>query len=178
MLVLGICNPQGEHDNYNGLYFKDTELKDIVSKNRLHGLPIRTEHGTGDVGKILSTYMRDDGALQCLFELDGIDLEHKIAQGFVRDGVALELSMGYTVDVKQTSGNTLRAGDKNTIEVSLVKKGARDGCHILAFQDPNTTTRIRNSVCKQADEADEPTQHPNANCVDPKDSERFFEGFL
>ena len=52
--------------------------------------------------------------------------------------------MGYTVDVKQTSANTLKAGDKNTIEVSLVKKGARDGCHILAFQDHNATTRIRN----------------------------------
>ena len=170
MLVLGICNPRGENENYNGLYFKDTELKQIVTNNKLNGLPIRTEHGTGDVGKILSTYMRDDGALQCLFELGGIELEDKIAQGFVRDGVALELSMGYTVDVKQTSANTLKAGDKNTIEVSLVKKGARDGCHILAFQDPNASTRIRNSCSAQT--------FPSLQPVHNQCAANFFEGFI
>lgn len=143
MLVLGICNPKGEADTYNGLYFTEKELAAMVQQRELVGLPIRTEHGTGDVGKILSTFVRNDGALQCLFELDGSDLEHKIAQGFVRDGIALELSMGYTVDVQQTSNNTLTAGSKKTLEVSLVKKGARDGCHILAIQDPDSCTKFR-----------------------------------
>ena len=171
--MLGICNPRGENENYNGLYFKDTELKDIVTNNRLHGLPIRTEHGSGDVGKILSTYMRDDGALQCLFELGGVELPDKIAQGFVRDGVALELSMGYTVDVKQTSANTLKAGEKTTIEVSLVKKGARNGCHILAFQDLNATTRIRNN----SNNCESQTFHSSGLVRNPCAS-NFFECFM
>lgn len=150
MLVLGICNPKGEADTYNGLYFTEKELAAMVQQRELLGLPIRTEHGTGDVGKILSSFVRNDGALQCLFELDGSDIEHKIAQGFVRDGIALELSMGYTVDVQQTNNNTLTAGSKKTLEVSLVKKGARDGCHILAIQDTDSCTKFRSLSAAQS----------------------------
>lgn len=143
MLVLGICNPRGEHDTYNGLYFKSSELRQMVDSQSLNGLPIRAEHGEGDLGTIVSSYVRSDGALQCLFEVPGNDIEQKIAQGFVRDGVALELSMGYTVDVQQSSDMNLTAGAKRTVEVSLVKKGARDGCHVLAFQDTDLPVQVR-----------------------------------
>jgi len=146
-LVLGVCNPKGEMDTYNGLYLRGSEIKEIVERKTLHGLPVRTEHGVGDIGKIVSTFMRDDGALQCLLALENRDLHDKIAQGFVRDGVALELSLGYTVDIQQ-SQNKLQAVDKTVLEVSLVKKGARHGCHILAFQDHDQPVYVRNNSIK------------------------------
>ena len=57
-----------------------------------------------------------------------------------RSGVAAELSLGYTVDVAHSEGvdageQKLTAGQKRVLEVSLVRKGARKGCHILAYQD-------------------------------------------
>ena len=142
MLVLGVCNPRGEADSYNGLYFRQAELSDMVASKKLHGLPVRTEHGTGDIGNIVSTYVRSDGGLQCLMELKNRDLHDQIAQGFVRDGVALELSLGYTVDVKQTD-DRFKATSKSVLEVSLVKKGARSGCHILAYQDEHRPAFVR-----------------------------------
>lgn len=141
-LVLGVCNPKGESDSYNGLYFRQAELSGMVDSKELHGLPVRTEHGTGDIGVIVSTYMRSDGGLQCLMELKNRDLHDQIAQGFVRDGVALELSLGYTVDVKQTD-DRFQATGKSVLEVSLVKKGARSGCHILAYQDDDRPAYVR-----------------------------------
>ena len=114
----------------------------MVTSKKLHGLPVRTEHGTGDIGNIVSTYMRADGGLQCLMELKNRDLHDQIAQGFVRDGVALELSLGYTVDVKQTD-DRFKATSKSVLEVSLVKKGARSGCHILAYQDEHQPAFVR-----------------------------------
>ena len=144
MLVLGVCNPKGESNAYNGLYLRDSEIQRMVEQKSLHGLPVRTEHGNGDIGTIVSTFLRDDGSLQCLLALQNRDLHDQIAQGFVRDGVALELSLGYSVDIQQ-SQNKLQAVQKNVLEVSLVKKGARHGCHILAYQDQNQPVYVRNN---------------------------------
>jgi hypothetical protein len=57
--------------------------------------------------------------------------------------------MGYAVDVRHSEANDrLVAGKKNTLEVSLVRRGAREGCHIHAYQDKHglvtePTTRRR-----------------------------------
>ena len=57
-----------------------------------------------------------------------------VVGGFIRDGLALELSLGYVVDVTH-SDEKLKAGKKRVLEVSVVKKGARDGCYIMAYED-------------------------------------------
>jgi hypothetical protein len=67
-------------------------------------------------------------------ELSKSSLPACLAQGFVRDGLALDLSLGYTVDIQNTDNN-LQAIEKRIVEVSLVRKGARKGCHITAYQD-------------------------------------------
>jgi hypothetical protein len=67
-------------------------------------------------------------------ELDSSSLPACLAQGFVRDGLALDLSLGYTVDIQNTDNN-LHAKEKKILEVSLVRKGARKGCHITAYQE-------------------------------------------
>ena len=76
------------------------------------------------------------GALQCVMEVDESTVEGAIAGGFVRDGVAADLSLGYSVDVQHTD-DKLKAGAKKMIEISIVRKGARQGCHIHAYQPDN-----------------------------------------
>ena len=55
------------------------------------------------------------------------------AAGLVRSGVAADRSLGYAVDVRQSAPDQLRAGHKRVLEVSLVRKGAREGCHIVGY---------------------------------------------
>jgi hypothetical protein len=132
MLIMGICNPRGESSSYNGLYLTENELYQIVDDNRLLDLPVKTEHAGGDIGKIVSSHVNPKGELQCVMEIKD-EANGSVVGGFIRDGIALELSLGYVVDVTQ-SEKRLKAGEKRVIEVSVVKKGARDGCHILAYE--------------------------------------------
>jgi len=67
-------------------------------------------------------------------QLSAASIPASLAQGFVRDGLALDLSLGYTVDIQNTDSK-LHAREKKIVEVSLVRKGARRGCHITAYQE-------------------------------------------
>jgi len=69
-------------------------------------------------------------------------VEGAIAAGLVKDGIARELSLGYSVDVAHT-GQKLQAGAKRVLEVSLVRKGAREACFITAFEEEGQRTRFR-----------------------------------
>ena len=61
--------------------------------------------------------------------------------GFVRDGIAADLSLGYTVDVRHTGAQKrLQAGAKQVLEISLVRRGARRGCHVTAYQEAGRPT--------------------------------------
>jgi hypothetical protein len=132
MLVMGICNPTGEQDAYNGLYFTQTELLQL--KDRMRGVAVKTEHAGAAIGQVLSGFVDASGNLHCVMELEQQSLPGALAQGFIRDGVAAELSLGYTVDIKNHA-NGLKATEKKLLEVSIVRKGARHGCHIVAYQD-------------------------------------------
>ena len=136
MLLLGTCNPSGEGAQYNGLYYTANELAALVHTNALRGVPVKTEHTGNEIGRVVSGFLDAGGALQCVMELDESTLEGAIAGGFVRDGVAADLSLGYSVDVQHTD-DRLRAGAKKMLEISIVRKGARQGCHIHAFQADN-----------------------------------------
>jgi len=136
MLLLGTCNPRGERATYNGLYYTENELAAMVSSGALCGVPIKTEHTGASLGTVVSGFLDDSGALQCVMEVDESTVEGCIASGFVRDGVAADLSLGYTVDVQHTQ-DRLKAGEKRMLEISIVRKGAREGCHISAYQDAN-----------------------------------------
>jgi len=136
MLLLGTCNPRGERATYNGLYYTENELAAMVSSGALCGMPIKTEHTGASLGTVVSGFLDDSGALQCVMEVDESTVEGCIASGFVRDGVAADLSLGYTVDVQHTQ-DRLKAGEKRMLEISIVRKGAREGCHISAYQDAN-----------------------------------------
>jgi hypothetical protein len=61
-----------------------------------------------------------------------------LTREFVRKGIAADLSLGYTVDIKNHD-DKLHAADKKIVEVSIVRKGARSGCHITAYENDAQT---------------------------------------
>ena len=135
MLVVGTCNPRGESSVYNGLYLKQDELENLVATDAMLGVPVKTEHSGDSVGRVVSSFIDTRGALQCVMELDERSIPGSLAGGFVRDLIAADLSLGYVVDVQHSEDDRLHAGAKRILEVSLVRKGAREGCHITAYQD-------------------------------------------
>ena len=131
MLVTGVCNPRGEAAGYNGLYLTADELEEVAAAMR--GTPVKAEHSGEALGSVVSGFVDDAGALHCVARIDDT-LEGEIARGLVRDGVAADFSLGYTVEVTH-SEDRLRAGKKQVLEISLVRRGAREGCRILAYAD-------------------------------------------
>ena len=134
MLIMGVCNPTGEADTYNGLYMTATELSEIVRDNKMRNLPVKTEHAGSEVGHVVTSFLDASGNLNCVMQFGASSIAAALAQGFVRDGLALDLSLGYTVDIQKTESK-LHAKEKKIVEVSLVRKGARRGCHITAYQE-------------------------------------------
>jgi hypothetical protein len=142
---MGICNPTGEQDTYNGLYLTQSEISRVVSDSKMRGIPVKTEHAGSEVGHVLTSFVDEKGNLNCIMKLNKSSLAACLEQDFVRDGLALDLSLGYTVDIQNTDSN-LQAMEKKIVEVSLVRKGARSGCHITAYQEEG-----RNVVFKGQD---------------------------
>ena len=117
MLIVGVCNPTGEDDTYNGLYMTATELSEIVRDNKMRNLPVKTEHAGSPVGHVITSFLDASGNLNCVMQLSTSSVPASLAQGFVRDGLALDLSLGYTVDIQNTDSK-LRAKEKKIVEVS------------------------------------------------------------
>lgn len=147
MLMLGVANPTGEGQNYNGLYFKHDELQQIADNKSFNGVPVKAEHRGNTLGKVVSSFLDANGCLNCILDIDESSVEGALAAGLVRDGIASELSLGYCVDVQHSEqGNKLQAGIKQIVEVSLVRKGARDACYVLAFEDTNGGTKYTRTL--------------------------------
>lgn len=130
--MLGVANPSGERESYNGLYLRDCELRSLAPA--MGGTPVKAEHVGDNLGQVVSAFVDDDGKLNCVMKIDENSVQGAIAAGLVRSGVAADLSLGYAVDVQQSAPDKLRAGSKRVMEVSLVRKGAREGCHIVGYQ--------------------------------------------
>ena len=142
MLVMGVCNPPGERDGYNGLYFTDHELRQLSADGRLLHVPVKAEHRGQELGRVVSSFIDPAGRLNCVMRISDNTVEGAIAAGLVKDGIAGELSLGYSVDVAH-SDNKLLAGAKNVLEISLVRKGAREACFVTAFEEEGQQTRFR-----------------------------------
>ena len=135
MLLIGTANPPGQPEStYNGLWLKQEELADLVQNGSLRGVPVKTEHTGSNIGQVVSSFLDSSGALQLLMEIETSGVEGAITAGFVKDRIAGDLSLGYTVDLRN-SDNHIRAGEKRVLEVSVVRKGAREKCHIHAFHE-------------------------------------------
>ncbi len=136
---MGVCNPAGEDKEYNGLYFTDSELRELVCSGALRNVPVKAEHRGEELGTVVSSFVDAAGKLNCVMRISDNTVEGAIAAGLVKDGIARELSLGYSVDVAQ-SENKLVAQAKKVLEISLVRKGARDACYVTAFEEEGKRT--------------------------------------
>ena len=100
------------------------EIATLVREKTLLQTPIKTEHAGAAIGSVVSAHVTDAGKLQCVMELDEQHAAGAVVRGFIRDGLAPELSLGYVVDVTHSS-NRLQAGAKYTISGSAPGYTAR-----------------------------------------------------
>lgn len=153
MLVMGVCNPAGEGPAYNGLYFTDKELRDLTKNGHLINVPVKAEHRGQELGRVVSSFLDTEGKLNCLMRISDNTVQGAIAAGLVKDGIAGELSLGYSVDVAHSNAsgreNILKAGAKKVLEISLVRRGARDACFVTAYEEDGHKTRFRGAKCSK-----------------------------
>lgn len=128
MLVFGTVNPVGENNNHKGLYLTENDIQDIISSRQLNDKPVLLEHKGDAVGKVVSAW-QNDGRLDCIFEINST-VSGLFAQYFVQNGKTPELSLGYSVEVEHSADGQILGGNKRVVEVSIVKKGARENCLI------------------------------------------------
>ena len=134
MFVWGTANPVGESTGYDGMYLTGSEINNMVIDRELNGLPVKIEHMGDTVGTIVSAWQHH-GRLDLLLNIDEKSprLSSVLASSFVSGNVCKDLSLGYTVAVQQSADGALSTKNKRVAEVSLVKRGAREHCHIHGF---------------------------------------------
>jgi len=134
MYVYGTANPVGEDSTYDGMLLTGYDINRMVLDRDLVGLPVLLEHSGDSVGKIVTAWQHQ-GQLDLLIQIDdrSPDLASALATSFVSGNVCKDLSLGYTVSVHQSAEGTLSTSTKKVSEVSLVKRGAREHCHIHGF---------------------------------------------
>ena len=131
MFLFGTCNPDGESDSHKGVYLKTTDIETLVKSNALLKLPVMIEHTGQPVGHIVSAWRHGD-RLDCVLKINDNSIDSVCAQEFVKSKRCPELSLAYAVTM-QHSADGLSGGSKDVIEVSIVRSGARDNCHIHGF---------------------------------------------
>lgn len=136
LLVWGRANPEAMAESYSGVYLNKSDMHAMVSqidqaKASKQNIPVLLEHTGEPIGQVVSAWIHDD-TLQCVLELNNKTLESAIGQQLVKDKVVQELSLGYVLDIKQTKAG-FDTKNKSLKEISIVKKGARDRCHILGM---------------------------------------------
>lgn len=131
LLLYGTANPVGYGDeDYNGIYLTDRDIDAITPT--MAGIPVKVEHRGGNIGKVVSAW-KHEGRMDLVLEIDPSTLDGAFGEEFVRRGMCKELSLGYNVQMSRGVDGKLSAGNKRVIEVSLVRKGARDNCHIRGW---------------------------------------------
>jgi hypothetical protein len=132
MLVWGTANPVGESHGYRGLRLRQDDIASLLLSNCLIGLPVKIEHKSLSVGKVVSAWS-NSGKLDLLLQIDDVGLEGNILKQFVQGGTCKDLSLGYSVDVRHSTTGDVKTSSKIVKEVSIVRRGARELCHIHAF---------------------------------------------
>jgi hypothetical protein len=119
----------------------DTDINGAIADQSLVGLPVKIEHTGVPVEKVLSTW-DNDGRLDLLLEVNEKIFEGGIVSRFVRSHVVRDLSLGYTVGLQFSETSQKFTTTKKTFqEVSIVRIGARDACHIHGFTTAEPETK-------------------------------------
>lgn len=134
MLVYGTANPVGYgNEDYNGIYLTSDDIDKITPT--MKGVDVKIEHRGQSVGKVISAW-KHNGRMDLLLELNSDTLGGVFGQAFVKNGMCQDLSLGYNVQMSRGVDGKLCASNKRVVEVSLVKTGAREDCHIRGFSVP------------------------------------------
>jgi len=131
MLVCGQVNPPPVEEN--GVYFSVQDNFEDKAK-ALQGLPLRVEHNSKcHVGKVISGWVcPSNGSMWALAEIDTKQFGGAVAAAAVEKGCFKEFSLGYKTKMEwNPADRTIECKKKEILELSIVKKGARDGCQIL-----------------------------------------------
>lgn len=134
MYIWGTVNPTGECDSHTGYLFTKADLRNCIADGNLIGKPVKIEHKGIDVGRVISAWQNNAGALDCILQIDENRFEGNCISKFVQDGTCRELSLGYIVSMQHSQNQQgSQARKKEITEISIVKKGARDSCFIHGF---------------------------------------------
>jgi hypothetical protein len=75
------------------------------------------------------------GRMDVIMEINDGHIEGALGKEFIMRGICPELSLGYHVTMSKSPAGFLKASNKKVVELSIVRKGARDGCLIHGFSD-------------------------------------------
>lgn len=143
MLIWGCANPKGEDDTYNGLFLTGTDISQAVEGNSLIGLPVKIEHTGVAVGKVVVAW-DNDGKLDLLIDVNEKILEGGVVSRFVQNNICQDLSLGYGVDLQYSEHKKTYVPAKKVFnEVSIVKRGAREHCHIMGYSVTDTVEKTK-----------------------------------
>ena len=129
MLVVGTASP-AESDSHTGVYLRNQDISRLIQSGALLNLPVKIEHTGTPVGQIVSAWQYGD-RLDCVFRINDDSIESLFAQEFVKSKRCPELSLSYSVTMQHSRDGTLSGEDKEMIEVSIVRNGARENCRIF-----------------------------------------------
>ena len=136
MLVCGQVNPPPVSSvGYSGVFF--SEKDDMQAKARgLKGTPLRVEHDNKmHVGQVLNGWTDSKGAMWALAEIDTQHMGGAMTAAAVERGHLGEFSLGYITKMQREAGGGVSVQEKRIVELSIVKKGAREGCTIEMKQE-------------------------------------------
>ena len=133
-LLWGTANPEGLKDSYRGVYLNTSDIRSMVEQvaqanAQGSSIPVKLEHSGISLGRVVSAW-ESKGTLECVLEINERVLEGSIGAEFVRSGVCKDLSLGYTVEMAQSSTGQVQARRKKLNEISIVVKGARQKCNV------------------------------------------------
>lgn len=138
-IVIGIINPSGEEDTKITTYYTKSELKalvkDFYNKKTIdssYSIPLYTEHNTSgkEWGKIVFLGLsKAKGTLWMLASINGTPEGNK-AREEIQNGNMRCLSMGFDIQFKEDKKEGVLPVAKTLKEVSLCRKGDREGTDI------------------------------------------------
>ena len=139
------CHPEGEADNYDGLFYRDNEFEGLTKQ--LVGKPLLFNHEESmPLGKVVSAWAdkpNDDANAKrqvfALCEIDDGSLNGKLTKRGIDKQVLQDVSIGHTCTINQSNG-VQQVSSKTASELSVCERGAREHTHIYAVSWQPTPT--------------------------------------
>ena len=131
MLGFGCVHPQGEAEDYDGLFFKQSELSQLARD--LVGKPLCIEHMDKEpAGRVCHAWVgASRPEVYAIFETKS-DFHGFLAKNLVQGGICQDLSLGHDVTIGES---VLK---KTPTEVSICERGARPNTPIcLVYTSPS-----------------------------------------